>query len=273
MLTSQGPQTVQVGRVTAVYWPPHGGIATSLADWADHAVSFPGIPGPHDYPIRLVVARNTAVFDSITEGRLPSWGAGAAFPATNTIVVTFGRDVRQILRHELAHLALRNYVRRVPRWLDEGYASLAAGEWQRLDALQVNWALVRGAAPSLAQVNRDLQSGAARADAAYAFATTAVLLLERLGRERGLEPLLESLHRLPDLDRALRETHGITLGQFEQEWRADLRRRYGWLLILSSFSVFWSIVGGGVVFIWWRRRKRDRVRREALNEGWVVPEE
>ncbi len=264
---------MQVGRVTAVYWPPHAALATTLADWADQAVRWPGIPIPHDYPIRLIIARDAAVFDSVTRGRLPSWGAGAAFPATNTVVVTFGRDVRQILRHELAHLALRNYVRRVPRWLDEGYATLAAGEWRRLDALELNWALVRGRTPSLAQVTQDLQSGAARADAAYAFATPAVLQLQRLGQDRGLEPLFEKLSRVPDLDLALRETHGLTLGQFEQQWRADLRRRYGWLLVISSFSVFWSIVGGAVVYIWWRRRKRDRVRREALNEGWVILEE
>lgn len=240
---------------------------------ADAERQWPGLTKPSDYPIRLVLAPTEHVFDSVTRGRLPGWGAGAAFPATNTIVLVFGPQMHQVLMHELAHLALRRHVRIVPRWFDEGYASRAAGEWQRLDVLRVNWALVRGRAPTLPEVSRDLRSGAARADAAYAFATTAVLMLERLGQDRGLAPLISQLTVNPDLDQALRASYRISLGQFEEMWRKDLRRRYGWLALATSFSVFWSVVGGSVIFVWWKRRKRDRVRREALNVGWVIPDE
>jgi hypothetical protein len=180
----------------------------------------------------------------------------------------------RILRHELAHLALHGAVRHVPRWFDEGYAARAAGEWDRLEALRVNWALLRGAVPSLRELDRYLLvDGSAQAGAAYALSTTAVLLLERMGGERGLEPLITALGRTIDFDQALRASYRITLGQFEEQWHKDLRRRYGWLLVVTSFSAFWAVMGVLLAVLWAWRRRRDRARRAALDEGWIVADE
>ena len=256
--------------MTAVYWPQTEAVAVALAERADGVARWPGILDPPRFPLRLVVAPDQPTFDSITAGRLPGWGAGAAFPASNTIVVIAGRDVVHTLDHELAHLTLRDAVGRVPLWFDEGYASRAAGEWSRLEALRVNWALVRGRVPGLGGVTRGLRGGAADARASYALATTAVLFLERLGGDRGLEPLVRSLEGTSDFDRALRQTYGMSLDQFEERWRRELRGRYGWLLVATSFSAFWSVVAVVLLALWARRRRRDRARRAALDQGWTV---
>ena len=56
----------------------------------------------------------------------------------------------QVLRHELAHLALHEAMGDLPpRWFDEGYASLAAGEWGREEASVTNLALAWRGLPSL----------------------------------------------------------------------------------------------------------------------------
>lgn len=272
ILGFQGPGTVRVGRVTAVYWPETEIMAVMLAERADAAAQWPGISHPPAFRLRLIVTPDRHTFDSVTAGRLPGWGVGVAFPGTNTIVVTSEANVLQTLRHELAHLTLRNVVGRVPRWFDEGYASRAAGEWGRLDGLRVNWAFLWGDIPNLTVVNRHLRTGAASANASYALATTAVLLLERLGGDRGLTPLMETLAATSDFDRALRRTYGMTLDQFEALWHKEVKSRYGWLLLATSFSGFWTIVAGAVVLVWLRRRRRDRVRRAALDQGWVVVE-
>jgi len=256
--------------VTVVFWPSDMAESVAMGEFADRTTNWPGIEAPSQYRIRLIVAPDNRILDSITAGRLPEWGAGAAFPGTNTIVVVSGRSSRQVLLHELAHLALRNSVGPVPRWFDEGYASLAAGEWNRLEVLRVNWAVVRGRAPSLRAVNLDLRAGAVRAESGYALATTAVLYLRRLGGEQGLRPIIRALGAAPGIDGALRSAHAITLDQFETLWQRDLRSRYGWFLFLTSFSVFWTVVGGAVLVVWARRRKRDRVRRDALDIGWTV---
>ncbi len=264
---------VHVGRVTAVYWSDEA-TAIALAEYADRAGPWPGIPDPPPRRIRLIVAPSDTHFDSLTAGRVPEWGAAAAFPGTRTIVLQVGRDHRRLLRHELAHLALHSVVRRVPRWFDEGYAASAAGEWDQGDVLRVNWIVLRGVVPTLAGLDRHIrEGGAVEAGASYALATTAVRLLERLGGDRGLEPLITTLRGTTDFDLALRSTYQVTLGQFEELWRRDLRKRYGWLLIFSSVTVFWTFVAVLLVVLWARRRRRDRERRQTLENGWFVPED
>jgi hypothetical protein len=264
---------IRVGRVTAIFWPGDENVATALADVADRTTIWPGITDSSQHPLRLLLAPSDAKFDSLTRGRIPDWGGAAAFPGSNTIVLKLTGDVRRLLRHELAHLALHSAVARVPLWFDEGYAALAAGEWDRLQALRLNWALLMGATPTLRRVAADLRNkrSGGRAQTAYALATTAVMLLERMGGERGLEPLLTSLAETPDLDRALRATHQITLGQFEALWRRDLKKRYGWALFFGSLTVVWTLLAVVLLSLWGVRRRRDRARRARLDEGWVVP--
>ncbi len=270
-LAIQAPQEIQVGQVTAVYWPGQETVAAALAEMADQASSWPGLPPASPRPIRLVIVEGTRRFDSVTARRLPRWGVGAAFPAARTILIRLDGDPRRILRHELAHLALHDAVRRVPLWLDEGYAARAAGEWSRLDGLMMNWRLLAGSAPTLDEVTLGLRGGRQEAEAAYAFATTALLYLERLGGQRGLAPLLHNLAADPDLDRTLRATYGMTLAQFETAWRGDLKSRYGWLLLFASFAFLWLLVLLVVGLGWRSRRRRDRERRSALDQGWEVP--
>lgn len=262
-----------MGQVSVVYWPGNETVAVSVAELSDQMRNWPGLPELDPFPIRIVLTNSKERFDSVTRGRLPDWGSGAAFPASNTVVVKVAPDLRRVLRHELAHLALRQAVSATPLWFEEGYAARAAGEWNRLDALRLNWAVARGRAPTLSQLNRDLRGGSNMAVAAYGLATSAVIFLERVGGERGLEPLISNLATTNDFDLALRRTHAISLSQFEYLWHEDLKKRYGWVLMLSSFTLFWTLVllvfGG----FWLRRRRRDRMRKERLDEGWLIPAE
>ena len=71
---------VRVGRVTAVYWPETEFTAVALAERVDPAAQYPGLDAPQTFPLRLIVTPNQQIFDSVTAGRIPGWGAGAAFP-------------------------------------------------------------------------------------------------------------------------------------------------------------------------------------------------
>ena len=275
------PVAVTVGRVTAVAWPGQEALATSLAEAADHAAGFPGIGALPDRPIRLILAPTRERYDSLTRGRLPFWSEGAAFPELATIVLlTDHPAVRQsALRHELAHLALRWHVgaglgagRRIPLWFEEGYAAVAAGEWDRLDALRLNWQLARGVRMNLDDVDGALRGARADAEAGYALATTAVLLLHRWGGARGLDPLLTNLAQAPTFDAALRATYHLTEGDFEARWQSDVASRYGWLSWTAAMGVFWITIGAvlGALLVW--RRRRDRARRAALDDGQLLDE-
>lgn len=268
------PRTAQVGRVTVVAWPARLSLALALADAADAPVTWPGLGRRDPGPLRLLVAGDRAEFERFSRGRLPGWGAGLALPGARTIIVRAdaGEPLR-ILRHELAHLALHEAVRgRVPRWFDEGWATWAAGEWDRLDALGLHWRVARGALPDLREVDAALAGGTADADAAYAFAVTAVTELARRNPTGGLEPLFAKLEAGLPFDSAVTLTTGLPPARFEAEWQRALRRRFGLVTWLMAGGLWAILATLPFALLWWRRR-RDRPRRAALDRGWDVPVE
>ena len=265
---------MQVGRVTAVAWPAQQAVATDLARLADRPAEWPGLGVRDPGPLRLIVVPGAHLLDSLTAGRAPPWGAAIAVPGARTILLRADEgDLVRTLRHELAHLALHEAVPvRVPLWFDEGYAAWAAGEWDRLGTLELNLTVVRGAVPTLTGLDGALRGSASSADAAYALAVSAVAELARRNPTGTLTPLLRRLESGEDFDAAVLATTGLAVGRFEQEWQRTVRRRY----TLGN----WLIAGGGwlivalLVAVQVRRRRRiDRVRRAALDDGWNVEPE
>jgi peptidase MA superfamily protein len=263
-----------VGQVTAVAWPGQRGLAIDLAKRAGDPAEWPGIGRRDPGPLRLILVPDGRRLDSLTSGRAPAWGAAIALPGERTILLRADvGDLFATLRHELAHLALHDAIRvRVPLWFDEGYASWAAGEWDRLGALELNLAVVRGALPDLESLDGALRGSASTADAAYALAVSAVTELARRNPSGTLAPLLQRLRAGEDFGTSVHATTGLTLGGFEREWRQTLRRRYS----LAT----WLLAGGGwavLSLILWallrQRRKADRARRAALDQGWEIPPE
>jgi hypothetical protein len=160
----------------------------------------------------------------------------------------------------------------VPLWFDEGYAGYAAGEWERYLALEVNLAVARGALPALDALDAALRGNVGEVEAAYALAISAVAELARRNPSGTLEPLLARLSAGEDFDAAVLATTGLTPGRFEESWQRATRRRYGlatWLLAGGGWLVVALAVLGLVRF----RRRADRVRRAALDEGWEVEPE
>jgi hypothetical protein len=263
-----------VGRVTAVAWPAQRAVAIDLARLADRPADWPGLGLRSPGPLRLIVVPDGRTLDSLTSGRAPAWGAAVAEPGERTILLRADQDdLVRTLRHELAHLALHEAVAvRVPLWFDEGYAAWAAGEWERLGGLELNLAVVRGAIPSLTELDGALRGSASTADAAYALAASAVTELARRNPTGTLAPLLDRLEHGTNFDAAVLATTGLRLDRFEDEWRRNVRRRYTigqWLIAGGG----WAVIAVVVLWLVRRRRRADRPRRAALDIGWVVEPE
>jgi hypothetical protein len=257
-----------------VAWPAQRTVATELAALADRPADWPGLGRRDPGPLRLILVADGRVLDSLTAGRAPAWGAAVALPGARTILLRADQgDLVRTLRHELAHLALHEAVRvRVPLWFDEGYAAWAAGEWERFGGLELNLAVVRGAIPTLTGLDGALRGSASSADAAYALAASAVTELARRNPAGTLTPLLQRLQAGQDFEAAVLATTGLTMDRFEQAWQHGVRRRYtlgNWFIAGGGWLVMAIVVLGLVR----RRRRVDRVRRAALDEGWEVEPE
>ncbi|HEX7049012.1 MAG TPA: hypothetical protein VF188_02280 [Longimicrobiales bacterium] len=258
----------------------HAPGARRLAAWllesAERQPPLAGLPadvlhrGP---PVQVYLAGSPARFDALTGGVAPEWGAGIAFPDAGVIVLpgysserAAPHELPRILRHELAHVALRRFLApaRPPRWFDEGYARWAAGEWGWDDAWQLRLAFAMNRAPPLDSIALAWPSGERDARVAYLLATTTVVYLVERSGERGLRLFLERWKADGALDPALRDTYGLTLGQFEEDWRHEVRSRFGWALFFSQTLVFWLGVSLLVLLLHGRRRRRDAIRLERL---------
>ena len=263
---------MRVGEVTAIAPPSRLDLATALAEVADRPAPWPGLGNRSAGPIRLVVLADQRALAAATRGRLPSWGAGAAFPAGRTIILRADLpDLMGTLRHELAHLVLHQAVRtRVPLWFDEGYASVASGEWDLGARLELHLSVALGGVPLLRDLDGELRGSEPAADRAYGLAAAAVLGLARHTPGGTLAPLLAQLGAGVPFDSAIHVTTGRTIDQFEYEWRAETRRSYGGAAWAAGFGL-WLFLTVAVVMGWWWRRRMQAPRRAALDVGWPPP--
>lgn len=200
------------------------------------------------------------------------WVAGAAWPERRFIAVRAGESVgavdpvRRVLRHELAHLALDEATNgRAPRWLNEGYAQLAAGEWGWDEGWTLRLAFLRGDA-SLEDLTLGFQAHREGAAEAYLLSYTAVDQLLELGGEPALRALLEGLGSGASFDETVRRVYGITADQFERRWKRTVSSRYGTLFVLSRAAVFWIGVTLLVLWVGARRRRRDRAKLDRMRQ-------
>ena len=264
------PRRLDVGRFTAVYFPQDDRLARSLLAGAARTDSFPWLPRPQQR-VLIAIAPDAARFRAWAGPDAPEWGVALAFPESRRIVMqgrTAGSDAgdpEEVLRHELAHLALHERLGdRPPRWFDEGYASVAAREWRRDDVLAANVALALRGTPSLDQLDESFTQGSIAAQSAYALSYRAVTELASLDPERGLSLFFQYWSRSPSLDAAVRQAFGITLVGFEREFQARTRRRYGALALFADLSLLLFVLSVLLLPFVVLRRVRDRRRLRAL---------
>jgi hypothetical protein len=267
------------GQELAVRWlsdPGLEGVAATLAEDEWIFSAFPGIGEigavlTDTVTIRLVDEFRPSEDFPVAEPE--PWVAGTAVPDLNLISLrgSSGQGglmpLRQVLRHELAHLALSAATAgNSPRWLQEGYAQFAAGAWGTGEAWRLQLAFMHGDASLHALALRFPRQQQA-ATLAYLLSYTAVVELHGLSGDAGLRAMFDRLAGGDDFDASLRTVYGLTETQFEEKWRREVAGRYGWLYVLSRASLFWVALTLALLVFGWRRRRYNRMRWEALRRA------
>jgi hypothetical protein len=276
--------TIEAEGVAVVYWPGHETLARRTLDAAIRPQRLPGIPPDRQLTAGTVyLAPSPEIFDSLTGGGVPEWGAGVAIPSLRRIVLpTYPapgpaqREPATTLRHEIAHLALHAYLPApIPRWFDEGYATWTSGGWDQSAAWQIRAAFLLGRGPRLDSLTLSWPRGAEQARLAYLLSASAVQYLVEIGGERAFTALLDVWREEGSFDVALRRVYGMTPGQFETSWRRMVQRRYGWLLALSQVTVLWGFLAIFLValYILRRRRSREKLDRMEAEDRLLPPED
>ncbi|MGQ0640343.1 MAG: peptidase MA family metallohydrolase [Gemmatimonadaceae bacterium] len=262
----------QDGRFTAIADVSDALLARSVLADAARNDTFPGLPRPRE-DVTIVIARDARHMRELSGPGIPEWGIAVAVPSLRRIVIQ-GRgatsaagDPLIAVRHELAHLALHEFLGDLPpRWFDEGYATYAAGEWRRDDALATQLALALRGVPTLAGIDSAFYGGATRAQYAYALAHRAVADLAALDSKRGLSLFFAEWRARGSLDAAVRHSYGITLGTYEAMWRRRTRRRYGALAVVTDLTLAIVILLAVIAPFYVARRRRDQLRLAAMRE-------
>ena len=260
-------------RATVFYWPGDSLRALRVAGIIEGVPDLPGLPPGIPSGAHIVLVPSEALFDSLTGGLVPEWGAGVAVPSLGRIVLpiypaerTRGWDEPRVVRHEWAHIALHQALPglRIPRWFNEGYAEWASGAWTAEEGWRLRVAMAMGRLPPLDSLALEWPRDRASAELSYVLAASAVEFLVDRSGERGIRVLLERWAEEQSFEAAIRGTYGLTGSQLEEDWRGFVRSRYGWLTVLARSAVFWLLAGVVLTGLFVIRKRRDRVRMEKL---------
>jgi hypothetical protein len=282
-LRAQRPEApgvrLDAGRFTVVAGARDLRLARTLLAAAQANDSFPGLPRPAAR-VLIAVAPDAARFRQWVGPHAPEWGAAIAIPDEQRLVLQGSRagseagDPVVVLRHELAHLALHERLGRLPpRWFDEGYASVAAGEWNREEVFATSLAMVWRTLPSLDRLENGFFAGATEAEWSYAMAHRVVSELAALDPVHGLGNFFAYWKDTGSMERAIRQAFGLTGEQFEAHWKARTRRRYGALALATNVSVVFGLFGVALLPLYIDRRRRDRRRLEAMRAADAAQDE
>lgn len=198
-----------------------------------------------------------------------TYAAGEAYPSLHLILLALrapdsaeAPDLPEVLKHELAHLALAGALadHEVPLWFNEGVAIHESGElylkrWSTL----WNASLSRRLIP-LSELDRAFPTDRVEVSVAYAEAADVVRFLMRDADRARFGSLVQRVRSGVAFDRALEDAYGTDARTLEYEWREEVGHRFGLIPALTGGGVLWVLIAVLSVAAWVRRGQRAKAR-------------
>ena len=223
-------------------------------------------------PVRVVLAGER----SPQAGDAPAWASGYALPAADTVVLFPARvpsypdrTLEALLRHELAHILLSRAAGgyRVPRWFDEGTATVAAREWGIEDGARVALATIGRGPATLDEVEAAFGGDGTSAARGYAVAAALVRYLLRSAGDDAVGRILAEVRRGEPFDGAFRAVTGESLESFGAVYFRREALWNTWVPFLTSATALWMGITLLALLAIRRRRERDAALRRAWAAG------
>lgn len=215
----------------------------------------------------------------------PPYAAGVAYPSAHLALLALqapdtweAPNLVELMRHELAHLALSDAVggQHIPRWFDEGLAIHESGEvpWARRMVL-ADAELGRRLLP-FSDLDRGFPNDRYEVNVAYAESADFVAFLLRDADRVRFGSLVQRMRGGTEFGRALEDAYGTDLRKLEYEWRTELSHRFGTIPALTGGALLWVVISALAGVAWARRRKRAKeklaqwAREEAEMEAAIA---
>lgn len=223
-----------------------------------------------DFPdtVRVIVATDEATFRRALGPAFPDWGAGAAVPERNLIVIkspahfAVGKSLDELLGHELGHLMLNRAANGLwlPRWFEEGFCQLISGEWRLTQDFLITKAVWGSGLIPLTALESVNNYGGAKAALAYAQSYLAVSAMVRDFGIAVLPDFLERYRKGKNFYNAFFQATGYDYMEWIGEWQRKTAERYRLLVYLFDPAVLLPLIA--VLFIILYLAKMYQVRKK-----------
>lgn len=197
----------------------------------------------------------------------PEYAVGVAYPSVGLALVatraptTYAAvELRQVLRHELSHLALYAATggNPLPRWFTEGLAVEQAGEHSIERFQQLAVASYSGGVLPWSRLDAGFSGRHGDVNVAYAQSADVVAWMIRSeGRSRFLV-LLNHLRGGRTFDQAIGDTYGVGPAAFEARWREEFHNRFALAPLWAGTGIVTLLGLVTVIIAMVRRKKKSR---------------
>lgn len=265
--------TVRSGPVTVVHAEGDAGFARAVAALAATAhVRIRGDLGlehPVETAILLLTTNSPAATREEWARRLPSWMAGAAFPARELIIVRVApgqtpNSLRSLLAHELTHVILKaDYPAHDewPLWFREGLAMRESRTEGFREYATLSAAALFDRMLPFESLSSSFPAAEGEARLAYAQSASFLTFLDSQAGRGRFAILMREL-RGRGFEEAFRVAYGTGIGAAEGQWLRWANRHLAWLPALTSETAFWLLITLLFLVAIAVRRRRSRLMRD-----------
>lgn len=220
-------------------------------------------------PITVVLAPESTPLARST----PDWVSGFADASRMTVVLFPARvpsypdrTLEALLHHEVAHLMVAEAAGAapVPRWFNEGVATVAAREWGLEDRARYALAVVGRDERTVADLDAAFAAGGRRARRAYALSASFIRFLEVEHGSDVTARILAEMKPGQSFRVAFRRATGQRLSRAEHVFFNDRALWTTWIPFLTSSVALWMGITLLALLAFARRRARSR----ELHERW-----
>ncbi len=240
-----------------------------LTEWGKVEVWL--LPSVHDY----FTLRNE-------KSRAPEWAVGLSLSDKGIIIIANGvakggavHNVKQTLRHEMAHVAVDRAKKgkAFPRWFHEGYAVWFADEWTPERSERLSRAVSFDRIQKFSEIERGFPSHQHSASLSY---DQSFHFVRSLGEDYGTDVYARLFKAMGEksFENAFVSATDHSLVFVEAKWRAKLKEGQSPWSIISDANIlfFGASVLFVVAFLIRRRRNKSQLVKMSHQQGWDYDE-